>query len=42
MGSRDMLPEDERERFLEEGYVIVAIDYRLAPETKLPQILEER
>jgi len=41
MGSRDMLPEDERERFLEEGYVIVAIDYRLAPETKLPEILED-
>jgi acetyl esterase/lipase len=41
MGSRDMLPEDERERFLKAGYVVVAIDYRLAPETKLPEILKD-
>jgi acetyl esterase/lipase len=40
-GSRAMLPADERERFLRAGYVVVAIDYRLAPETKLPQILED-
>jgi acetyl esterase/lipase len=41
MGSRGMLPEDERERFLKAGYVVVAIDYRLAPETKLPEILKD-
>ncbi len=39
MGSRAMLPHDERERFLRAGFVVVAIDYRLAPETKLPEIV---
>ncbi len=29
------------EMFLEDGYVIVSIDYRLAPETKLPLIIED-
>lgn len=41
IGSREMLPADERERFLRAGYVVVAIDYRLAPETKLPEILND-
>ena len=27
--------------FLNAGYAFVSIDYRLAPETKLPQILED-
>ena len=40
-GSREMLPADEREQFLHAGYVIVAIDYRLAPETKLPGIVKD-
>ncbi len=40
-GSREMLPADERDRFLRAGYVVVAIDYRLAPETKLPEILAD-
>jgi acetyl esterase/lipase len=40
-GNRGMLPADERERFLRAGYVVVAIDYRLAPETKLPEILND-
>lgn len=40
-GSRRMLPADERDRFLQAGYVVVAIDYRLAPETKLPEILAD-
>ena len=40
-GSRTMLPEDERDEFLRSGYIVVSIDYRLAPETKLPSILED-
>jgi len=40
-GNRGMLPADERDRFLRAGYVVVAIDYRLAPETKLPEILND-
>lgn len=41
MGSRAMLPNDELERFLRAGFVVVAIDYRLAPETKLPEIVRD-
>jgi len=40
-GSRTMLPADERDEFLRSGYIVVSIDYRLAPETKLPAILED-
>jgi acetyl esterase/lipase len=40
-GSRAMLPDDERQRFLAAGFVVAAIDYRLAPETKLPEILND-
>lgn len=32
---------EERTRFLNAGYVIVSIDYRLAPETKIPAIVED-
>jgi acetyl esterase/lipase len=41
LGSRDMLPTDQRDQFLRAGFVVVAIDYRLAPETKLPEILND-
>jgi acetyl esterase/lipase len=41
LGSRRMLPSDELERLLEAGLTVVAIDYRLAPETKLPAILTD-
>lgn len=30
-----------RNRMLESGYIVVSIDYRLAPETKLPAIIED-
>ena len=30
------------EDLLEQGYVIVSIGYRLAPQIKLPEIIEER
>lgn len=32
---------EQRKRYLDAGYVIVSIDYRLAPETKLPGIIED-
>lgn len=41
MGSRAMLPADELHRLLRAGFVVVAIDYRLAPETKLPEIVTD-
>jgi acetyl esterase/lipase len=41
LGNREMLPADQLERFLRAGYVVVAIDHRLAPETKLPEILKD-
>lgn len=41
MGSRSQLAPDQAERYLKAGYNIAAIDYRLAPETKLPAIIED-
>ncbi|HOL73450.1 MAG TPA: alpha/beta hydrolase [Bryobacteraceae bacterium] len=42
MGSRK-LPDDSRmlRNLLEAGFTVVSIDYRLAPETKLPGIIED-
>lgn len=40
-GSRTMIRKEHLLRFLDEGYVVVSIDYRLAPETKLPEIIED-
>ena len=39
--SRATIPADENDLFLRAGYIVVSIDYRLAPETKLPAILED-
>ena len=41
MGSRDGVPNDLRELCRSDGFVLVSLDYRLAPETKLPAIIED-
>ena len=41
MGARYPIQMDLFEPLLERGFVIVSIDYRLAPETKLPEIIKD-
>ena len=41
MGSRTGVPKDLLELCRREGYVLVSIDYRLAPEVKLPDIIAD-
>ena len=40
-GQRNGIRTEQRERYLDAGFVVVAIDYRLAPETKLKGIIED-
>jgi len=40
-GSRNGIPGFCRNLYENEGYCLIAIDYRLAPETKLPSIIED-
>ena len=40
-GSRNGPSAEQRQRYLNAGYVIVSIDYRLAPETKLKGIVDD-
>jgi acetyl esterase/lipase len=41
MGSRDGPPRKLLDLCRKQGYVLVSIDYRLAPETKLPALVED-
>src|SRR5262245_51061205 len=41
MGHRDGVDERVKRMMLGAGYAFVSIDYRLAPETKLPAIIED-
>lgn len=41
MGSRQGVPTQLRELSQKEGLVLVSLDYRLAPEVKLPEIIED-
>ena len=41
MGNRRGLNAAQAERYLNAGYTIISIDYRLAPQAKLSQILED-
>ena len=40
-GSRNSLPVEQLEFYLQAGYSVLSIDYRLAPETKLEEIFED-
>jgi acetyl esterase/lipase len=41
MGNRRGLNQVQLEKYLNAGYAVISIDYRLAPQVKLPQILED-
>jgi acetyl esterase/lipase len=41
MGNRDGVPGDIKKLCQEQNYVLVSLDYRLAPEVKLPAIIED-
>ena len=41
MGSRKHIHPEQLDRYLECGYALISIDYRLAPETKLPSLIRD-
>jgi len=40
-GTRSSIPQEQLKNYLQSEYTLVSIDYRLAPETKLPGIIED-
>lgn len=40
-GSRTSIPDKQLTLYLNAGYTVIGIDYRLAPETKLPEIISD-
>jgi acetyl esterase/lipase len=40
-GNRGEVLDDQLQAYLDSGYIVVSIDYRLAPETKLPEIVAD-
>ena len=40
-GTRGWLPSEQMKMYLKAGYTVISIDYRLAPETKLAEIIED-
>lgn len=40
-GNRGMIPHEQIELYMKAGYILISIDYRLAPETKLAGIVED-
>jgi acetyl esterase/lipase len=40
-GNRGGIREEQLELYHRSGYAVISIDYRLAPETKLPEIIED-
>jgi len=40
-GSKNDLPRDLRDRFLQRGYSVLALDYRLTPNSSLAEILDD-
>ncbi|MHB1356936.1 MAG: alpha/beta hydrolase [Anaerolineae bacterium] len=41
MGSREGINSTQLEKYLGAGYTVISIDYRLAPQARLPQIIED-
>ena len=39
MGNRKSVPKNLLDLARDEGYAVVSLDYRLAPEAKLPEII---
>ena len=41
VGTRTWMPEGQLDEYIKAGFAVVSIDYRLAPQTKLPEIIAD-